>query len=82
MMMAPFTNASGSQKLGATQPPQSHINIPPPESSIGPNSERGYIHNPKFLIENPKPPVISDHERKRICAAPGEGNSIWQCCPP
>jgi len=73
-MMAPFTNASGSQKLGVTQSPRSHINIPPPESRIGPNGEKGYIHNPKFLIENPKPLVISDHERERICAAPGEGN--------
>jgi len=73
VMTAPLTNASRSQKLRVTQP-RSHINILPPESRIGPNGEKGYIHNPKFLIENPKPLVISDHERERICAAPGEGN--------
>eukprot|EP00567_Pseudictyota_dubia_P003172 CAMPEP_0197453960 /NCGR_PEP_ID=MMETSP1175-20131217/36540_1 /TAXON_ID=1003142 /ORGANISM="Triceratium dubium, Strain CCMP147" /LENGTH=402 /DNA_ID=CAMNT_0042987399 /DNA_START=172 /DNA_END=1380 /DNA_ORIENTATION=+ len=52
----------------------SHINIPPPESRIGPNGEKGYIHNAKFLLENPKPLVLSDLERESICAAPGEGD--------
>jgi len=52
--------------------PGNHTNLPPPELHIGPNGEGGYVHNPKFLIENPKPFTVPGHERDRICVPPGE----------
>eukprot|EP00578_Thalassiosira_sp_NH16_P024268 CAMPEP_0181100498 /NCGR_PEP_ID=MMETSP1071-20121207/13226_1 /TAXON_ID=35127 /ORGANISM="Thalassiosira sp., Strain NH16" /LENGTH=897 /DNA_ID=CAMNT_0023183233 /DNA_START=126 /DNA_END=2819 /DNA_ORIENTATION=+ len=53
--------------------PGNHTNIPPPESRIGPNGEKGYVHNPKFLIEHPKPFTISDYEKDSLCLPPGKG---------
>jgi len=53
--------------------PGNHTNIPPPESHIGPNGEKGYVHNPKFLIEHPKPFTIHRDLKQQICLPPGKG---------
>lgn len=53
--------------------PGNHTNIPPPESRIGPNDERGYIHNPNFLNEGPKPFSIPEDLKQQVCLPPGKG---------
>ncbi len=50
-----------------------HERIPPPETRIGPNGEVGYIHDPKFLLKNPRKFQISPADVGQVCAPPGEG---------
>jgi glycoprotein-N-acetylgalactosamine 3-beta-galactosyltransferase len=65
-------NTLSSQKLIH---PGNHSNIPAPESRIGPNREVGYVHDPKFLINNPRPFHISEDEME-VCSPPGEGPEL------
>ena len=53
--------------------PGEHIFIPGPENRIGPNGEKGYVHDPTFLVKNPPAFWIPDDEHKEICLPPGEG---------
>jgi glycoprotein-N-acetylgalactosamine 3-beta-galactosyltransferase len=51
-----------------------HTNIPPPEARIGPNQEIGYVHDPQFLIKNPRPFHIQN--RNYVCVPPGAGEEL------
>lgn len=54
--------------------PGNHTNIPPPEERIGPNGEKGYVHDPQWLMKNPKKFHIPPDPPKggqELCYAPG-----------
>jgi len=54
--------------------PGNHTNIPPPEERIGPNGEKGYVHDPQWLLKNPKKFHIPPDPPKggqELCYAPG-----------
>jgi len=53
--------------------PGKHINIPPPEQRIGPNGEKGFVHDPKFLVKDPRQFRIVEDEKDILCAPPGNG---------
>ena len=53
--------------------PGNHTNIPHPEARIGPNGEKGYIHDPKFLISKPRQFRIRKEEEDALCTPPGNG---------
>ncbi len=53
--------------------PGEHARIPPPEKRIGPNGEVGYVHDPKFLLKNPRKFQIAPADVGQVCAPPGEG---------
>ena len=52
--------------------PGNHTNIPPPESRIGPNGKKGYVHNPIFLNKNPKPFTIPKDQNHQVFLPPGK----------
>ena len=47
-----------------------------PLRRVGPNCDRGYVHDPKFLIKNPVNFQIPDNERKYLCEPPGKGTEL------
>jgi glycoprotein-N-acetylgalactosamine 3-beta-galactosyltransferase len=53
--------------------PGNHTNIPHPEARIGPNGEKGYIHDPKYLINKPRQFRIRKEEEDALCTPPGNG---------
>ena len=55
--------------------PGNHSNIPAPESCIGANGEVGYVHDPKFLINNPRPFHTSE-DGMDVCSPPGKGSEF------
>jgi len=70
------TNTNNSTKVSSDQKlikPGEHVNIPAPETRIGPNGETGYIHDPTFILKNPPPFRIPENEAKWVCKPPGEG---------
>ena len=52
-----------------------HVNVPPPESRIGPNGEKGYIHDPKFLLTIPRPLQFNfdSNSSQKLCAPKKKG---------
>lgn len=46
-----------------------HVNIPPPQSRIGPHGEKGYVHDPKFLKTSPRPLKFNfdSNSTQRLC---------------
>jgi len=94
-MISPPTSispASGSIASKRHIQPGNHTNIPKPESRIGPNSESGYVHDPKFLqrvrdkggheTNDPNNPSlifnIPNDEIDKVCMPPGQGDELPQ----
>ena len=52
-----------------------HVNVPPPQSRIGPNGEKGYVHDPKFLKTSPRPLQFNfdSNSTQLLCAPNGKG---------
>ena len=48
-----------------------HFKIPPPNDRVGPNGEKGYIHDPTFMKKHSRSFQIIEPEI--VCAPPGEG---------
>ena len=64
-------------KLKKLIQPGSHMYIPKPETIEGPNGEKGYVHDPKFLVKNPPPFQIPKDQMEDVCyAPPGEGEEL------
>ena len=55
-------NATTENKIEKSIPIGGHTNLPGPSSRIGPNGEKGYVHDPTFLHKHPKP-----LQKFRIC---------------
>ena len=49
-----------------------HTFIPDPETVLGPNGEKGYVHDPKFLIKNPPSFNIPKDQILNVCKSPHE----------
>jgi glycoprotein-N-acetylgalactosamine 3-beta-galactosyltransferase len=56
--------------------PGNHTNIPSPETRIGPNGERGYIHDPQFLQKKKILFHIPNEYRENICVPAGKGDEL------
>ena len=52
--------------------PGNHTSILSPESYIGTNGRKGYVHNPIFLNKNPKPFTIPKDQNQQVFLPPGK----------
>ena len=53
--------------------PGQHFRVPGPETRIGPDGEPGYVHDPKFLLNNPPEFNIPTKEAAELCKPLGAG---------
>eukprot|EP00565_Helicotheca_tamesis_P001938 CAMPEP_0185725734 /NCGR_PEP_ID=MMETSP1171-20130828/1915_1 /TAXON_ID=374046 /ORGANISM="Helicotheca tamensis, Strain CCMP826" /LENGTH=432 /DNA_ID=CAMNT_0028393927 /DNA_START=134 /DNA_END=1432 /DNA_ORIENTATION=+ len=51
-----------------------HTNVLPPEARLGPNGEPGYVHDPSFLVQNPRKFRVSN--KGTVCLTPGDGKEM------
>jgi hypothetical protein len=71
-----FNKAAAINYLKKKIQPGNHTNVPAPETRIGPNGERGYVHCPKFLQKKKRSFHIPKEYRGSICLPAGKGDEL------